>query len=62
MFRVTDDDGDDDEGLRRLERRRERERKTEGGQRSVNTDVLERVVPGELGLSLLQDLHDVGLP
>lgn len=27
-----------------------------------NPDVLERVVPGELGLPLLQDLDDVGLP
>lgn len=38
--------------------REEDRRRTE----EVNTDVLERVVPGELGLPLLQDLDDVGLP
>lgn len=38
--------------------REEDRRRTE----EVNTDVLERVVSGELGLPLLQDLDDVGLP
>lgn len=28
----------------------------------MKRDTLERVVPGELGLPLLQDVHDVGLP
>lgn len=39
-------------------RGRERARVEKGGVRGV----LKRVVPGELGLPLLQDLNDVGLP